>query len=115
MRPVLDMIYLIFIGSFVYYPSSSDQAFLLLPTYYRLCQISLAFTLNMTSLEVFPQSNHPFQFFTATQEEPLIPWTIMNISIPNYTTNLSTAYRNYGLWFIGAMADDFVAVGEGIG
>ena len=103
-----------FTDSFVYLPASSfETTFLVLPTYYRLCQISLAVSLNMTSLEVFPYSNLPFHFYAATQEEPLLPWSLVNISIPSYTRSLSAVFRNYNLRFIGVIADDFGSVGEG--
>ena len=105
----------IFTGSFVYIQSTSfESRFLELPTYYRLCQISLAVTLNMTSLEVFPQSNREFYFYTATQDESLLPWSLVNISIPSYTTTLTQTYREFKLWFMGVIAEDFATVGEGI-
>ena len=74
----------------------------------------MAMTLNMTSLEVFPQSNPYFYLSTTTQDEPLIPWSLMNISIPSYTRSLTGMFRNFKLWFIGAIADEFDMVGEGM-
>ena len=103
------------LDSFIYLPASSfETTFLALPTYYRLCQISLAVTLNMTSLEVLPQSNLPFHFYAATQDHPLLPWTLVNISIPSYTRSLTAVFRSYKLWFNGAIAGEFDIVGEGI-
>ena len=110
-----SLIFIIFIGSFVYLQSTSlESRFLELPTYYRLCQMSLAVTLSMTSLEVFPQSNREFYFNAATQDQSLLPWSIVNISIPSYTTTLIQTFRSFKLWFIGTIADDFTTVGEGI-
>ena len=103
------------IGSFVFHRSSVLESRILeLPTYYRLCYISMAITLNMTSLEVFPQGNLYFYFSTTTQNESLIPWSLVNISIPSYTRSLTGVYRNYRLWFIGTIADEFGTVGEGM-
>ena len=55
-----------------------------------------------------------FHFITTTQDNPLVPWTTVNISIPDYTSYLTGMFRDYGLWFIGAIADDFTVAGEGI-
>ena len=101
-------------GSFVYHrPSVIETRFLQLPTYYRLCHISMAITLNMSSLRVFPQSNQDFYFYTTTLDEPLLPWSLINISIPSFTTSLTQMFRNHKLWFIGVVADDFSTVGGG--
>ena len=68
----------------------------------------------MTSIEVFPQSNLEFYFYAATQDESLLPWSLVNISIPSYTTTLTQSFRNFKLWFMGVIADEFATVGEGI-
>ena len=103
------------IGSFLYHQSSTiETRFLQLPTYYRLCYISMAITLNMTSLRVFAQSSQDFYFFTTTLDQPLLPWSLINISLPSsYTTSLSATFRSFRLWFIGVVADDFSTAGEG--
>jgi len=98
------------LGSFVYYQPSDEQFLMINPTYYRLCQISLAYTLNMTSLEITTQ-NGSSNTLSTTADKPLIEWTITNISISsdNYTM---TSIQSFPLRFFGSIADDFSLSGE---
>ena len=87
--------------------------FLTLPTYYRLCEISLAYTLNMTAFMIFPQGDQAIFAPTTTMSESLIRWRYVTISAPNRTLTLPESFRGYPLWFRGSIAEDFDFAGEG--
>jgi len=72
----------------------------------------MAYTLNMTGLILFPQSDQVIFMPTATMNESLIRWNYVTIPVPNRTLTLPEAFRDYPLWFRGYVADDFGLVGE---
>ena len=45
-------------------------------------------------------------------DEPLIEWTIANISIPSDNYTLNATFQSYLLWFYGSIANDFCLPGE---
>ncbi|XP_065885986.1 uncharacterized protein [Dysidea avara] len=103
-------------GYFLYYQASSDreEVFLSVPTYYRLCEISMAYTLNMTALMIFPQQDVEIYTLTTTTNESLIQWNYVTIPVPNRTLTLPDGFRNNPLWFRGYIAEDFEFAGESV-
>lgn len=90
----------------------TNEPFLMLNlTYYHLCQISLAYTLNMTSLDISTQYTSTNTLST-TMDKPLIEWNIVNISIPNNNCTLNTTFQDHPLWLFGSIANDFSSPGE---